>query len=48
MLRSGIIALCNLPLPADRGLCVFVTSDGIGGTTPLDEGPGRAAGRGSG
>ena len=47
MLRSGVIAWCNLP-PVDRGLCVLVTSEGIGGTTPLDEEPGRAAGRGSG
>jgi hypothetical protein len=47
-LRSGIIALCNLPFAADRGGCDFVTSDGIGGTTPLDEGPGRPAGLGSG
>jgi len=47
-LRSGIIALCSLLLPADRGRCVLVTSEGIGGTTPLDEGCGRAAGLGSG
>jgi hypothetical protein len=42
------MARCSLPLPADRGLRVLVNSEGIGGTTPLDEGCGRAGGIGSG